>query len=131
MEMNWCDASCGIKILSGLGEPTRAFDAEKTGYTNKELTFAAFAKQFNPNTYGRFTKGYGYLFSDNKVNGNGERIAAWIKEFDLGELIERGWHTNPNSKREINVWLWTYNGKTPTKATTDEKAKPKFAVKSA
>jgi len=62
-----------------------------------------------------------FTFSDADVYGNGLAFAKWLKQEGLvdGEMTEIGPTINPNSKNEIRMWIFKYNGKKPTKYTVD------------
>jgi hypothetical protein len=58
----------------------------------------------------KFIKGQAYFFSDAVVYKNGQVIADFIKNNDLGIITEIGPWRNPNSGNNIKAWLWVYNG---------------------
>jgi len=67
----------------------------------------------NPKAYRYFTKDITYIFSDRVDYGNGQKIADYIREHELGYLTESHATVNPNSGGLIKVFVWTWNGKLP------------------
>jgi hypothetical protein len=119
MEISPSNISCGVKQLYDLGYWSKKFDGP-AGLTSgphsttiQQVTaqrHAIFTSQ-----YSGVMKGYTYLFSDAESYGNGTNFAKFIKQENLGELTEGHTTVNPNSSNKIRVWVWTYNGKKPSK----------------
>lgn len=57
-------------------------------------------------------KNWTYVFSDND-QGRGKDIAQYIRDNDMGDIVEIGWARNPNTGANINTWIWRSNGKLP------------------
>lgn len=64
-----------------------------------------------------FTRGFNWampgmiMFSDAKTprrrtETNGERLARFISNNDLGDVTVVPWVVNPNSRNLIQVWMW-------------------------
>lgn len=47
------------------------------------------------------------IFTDINKRTYGSRLAAYIVEHKLGDVIETGQHKNPNSRNMVRVWVWT------------------------
>lgn len=54
------------------------------------------------------------IFSDKAIGkgdsyGSGPKLADYIRQNDLGEVLETPEQYNPNSRNMIKVWVWTPN----------------------
>jgi len=51
------------------------------------------------------------MFTDAIINGNGMRLAKYIRKHGLGTIVETTHRKNPNSGNTMKVWLWGINHK--------------------
>lgn len=101
MNLTGSSISCGVWQMGGInwdGTPqtilTSFMAARRTpeaGYYGRHLPKKAFV-----------------LFSDNKM-GRGLLLSEYIQQNGLGTISETEWVKNPNSGRDIRVWVWTPN----------------------
>jgi hypothetical protein len=103
--------SCGIREMYGLSLADF-----------KNMLNGLNAGQQSEGLMQSFTKNWTYIFSDSTGHGNGNMIARFIKDNDLGDLTEMGEWQNPNTLHTINLWIWKYNG---NKLKPVEPPKPK------
>lgn len=91
-------ASCGISVLSGLSgtAPARIVDKilKERASTDRKNTREAFV-----------------VFSDidrhpDSTHGGGA-LCRYIKENNLGDIIEAGPRMNPNTGNRIKMWIWS------------------------
>jgi hypothetical protein len=47
------------------------------------------------------------IFSQASNGKYGKKFAVFIREHNLGEVIETGTHINPNSGNLLKMWVWT------------------------
>lgn len=93
-------ACCGVRELSGLSchacDPVQMMKSFTRIYTGN-------------NPYCRSNDRFRYaIFSQaGKTSKYGLKFAAFIKEHGLGELVETGFHKNPNSGNYLKAWIWT------------------------
>lgn len=64
---------------------------------------------YRQNNYGHANRRFRYaIFTQaTKRAVYGKRFAAYIKEHKLGEVICTGFNSNPNTRRLVQVWVWT------------------------
>lgn len=100
MIFNSVPGCCGLRELNRVSAHRTPEDALRSLFTipsreygnyttNKKFRYAVFTQAGGRSTYGK-------------------RLAAFIIEHKLGEIVETaGKHINPNSRRLLKAWLWT------------------------
>lgn len=48
-----------------------------------------------------------YWFADSVMSGNGRKLADYINKYELGELTEIERKYNPQSRRQLEMWVWS------------------------
>lgn len=93
---------CGVRDLGGLGQfrtSVEAFldmgrwlfgDTSQYAPSRNQFRYAIFSQAREESTYGH-------------------RFAAYIREHQLGELVETGFNVNPNSGNALKLWTWAIN----------------------
>lgn len=83
------DGCCGVRELFNLGALSKTTILRVAQAIREESLNAAY-----------------YMFADRASNGNGARLARYIKKHELGDLIETPPTHNPQSGHDLIVWLW-------------------------
>lgn len=96
---------CGLRELHGIqciGEYSRSY--QHCLPTAKQIV--AFVKvQMNGGKDGAFIT-FAAADGHGAANKQGEKLAAYITKYELGELSELECNRNPNSGHMLTVWLW-------------------------
>jgi len=89
-------ASCGISILSGV---TRSLP--------KDIVYKVLHERSRHDK--KTIREAFVMFSDTDHDGNrgGNALAAYIRENQLGDIVEAGPRMNPNSGNQIKMWIWS------------------------
>lgn len=99
--------SCGVGGLGGLAYPPEVL-VRATLYPNHRVdrgAQSALAPTAAP--WARVTHAH-VIFSDTaNATSPGHKLAAFIEQHKIGEVIKSGHRKNPNSGNDIVVWVWT------------------------
>lgn len=92
LELSGC---CGLREITYLADHAR----------DPEDAARAFAADVE------YDKNFRYaIFTQAGVRSTyGVKFAAFILANGLGEVVETGWNTNPNTGSRLKVWVWTVN----------------------
>ena len=63
--------------------------------------------QYSRFRFAIFTEAHGPAWAEENGPKYGQNFAAFIRETQLGDVIETGRHVNPNSSNKLKVWVWT------------------------
>lgn len=129
-ELTDTEISCGLRQLSGLCSDSGRYDPTDR-IPPKDVIVQAFEEELFG--FGAFRNGgtlkpseitFGaVLFSDSVRRGNGRRLAAYITKNNLGEVVEGKVFSNPNTRRNIQVWTWYLDRPALVKFLNDNKSK--------
>jgi hypothetical protein len=110
-----------IRLMKGCNRVTCECHQEgHPGYTNSSRNsyckkcFGSYVRE--ESTPVSIMPGFIYLFSDNSVRKNGEALAKFIRDNDMGELLDSGEYTpnrNMSDTTRIKMWTWRPNGNLP------------------
>lgn len=90
--------SCGLRQLSHVWAFERDLDIFRTWLKNRA-------------SRGRLLSNFVNVFSDAEAAGNGAWLAGIIRRHKLGTVKKvLNSHLNPNTLRDISVWIWIWNG---------------------
>lgn len=109
-------ACCGVREISSLStypDPKEAMRMFGQGLFSKRVGEVKTSPMFR---YAVFTQAQsqstpiceGKSLID-KGTGYGYRFANYIREHNLGDLIETPFNVNPNSNNNLKLWVWTIN----------------------
>lgn len=84
--------SCGVSTLKGLSHST------------PEQIVYKILRERAPTDYKKIREAF-VVFSDTS-KGPGNRLYAYIKEKNLGNIVEFGPRKNPNTGNLIKLWVW-------------------------
>lgn len=114
---------CGVKEITGLSTENSAPGAMRS---LAKLTWGATVTggrpgERIPSPYERFR----YLIFTQALDANryGINFAAFIRKYELGEVIETDFNVNPNSGNPVKVWVWTVNHEACRQWLADHKLK--------
>lgn len=89
---------CGIREMGGLSE----HEGHMEGFMREMGKHT-----IDPGTTTGSRWRYCIFSQANKGRKYGIELAAYIKEHNLGDVVETGWNVNPNSGNDLKVWMWT------------------------
>ena len=105
---------CGVKELRGVSHFKTPEDVIRAlnELTYSRQTIVGVNRQtgktiYKPEPFSRFRY---ILFSQARQEADyGFRLAAFVRDKQLGSLVETDFHLNPNSGNMLKVWIWTVN----------------------
>ena len=111
---------CGIKELIGFQNKKKSIKKilKETCTTKYYINHSGLLKNTFGNAY------FIYSITNRQSPERGNKLANAIHKYKLGTVIKAPTAKNPNSKNELNVWLWRINQQSLKKWYRNELKKP-------